>query len=222
MPCEPEVLLDRSVDDSGYLLLCYGQPERNIQAETYFGNVNCFGPRSCYDEGKRVAEALAFAYRVQHPDSPELRIARIFNAYGPGMHASDGRVVTNFIGAALRGENLVITGDGKSTRCFQYVEDCVAGLTSLMESSWEHGPVNIGCDKETTIQELAELVAKTVSDIAGGSQVGIVYGDPLPDDPLQRRPDCTLAKKVLGWNVKTNLVEGLRRTIDWHIAVSKK
>ena len=179
--------------------------------------MNSFGPRSCYDEGKRVAEALTYAYRLQFPTSLEVRVARIFNAYGPGMHASDGRVVCSFIGAAIQGEDLVITGDGNSTRCFQYVDDCVSGLTSLMESSWEGGPVNIGSEKEFTVKELADMVIDAVAIATGQPKVKIVYHEALPDDPVQRRPDCTLARQVLGWEARTELQEGLRRTIEWHV-----
>ncbi|KAK4631782.1 UDP-glucuronic acid decarboxylase 6 [Fulvia fulva] len=197
----------------------YGQSERDPQDETYFGNVNCFGERSCYDEGKRVAEALAYAYRVEHGSSLEIRVARIFNAYGPGMHASDGRVVCSFIGAAIEGRELLITGDGAATRCFQYVDDCVSGLMSLMRSSWEGGPVNIGSEKETTIVDLALLVVKAVSAATGRPQATFKYSDALPDDPVQRRPDCALAREVLGWVPTIELADGVRQTIEWHLGL---
>ncbi|KAF2095782.1 UDP-glucuronic acid decarboxylase 1 [Rhizodiscina lignyota] len=193
----------------------YGQAERNPQDEKYRGNVNCFGPRACYDEGKRVAEALAYAYRTQR--SLEIRIARIFNTYGPGMHASDGRVVCSFVGAAIEGKDLIIKGDGKSTRCFQFVDDCITGLESLMESNWSGGPVNIGSEKETTVYELAEAVINAVSALTGRPKARIVYSEALPDDPVQRRPNCTLARKILGWEARTPLSEGLSHTIDWHL-----
>ncbi|KXS99737.1 hypothetical protein AC578_10400 [Pseudocercospora eumusae] len=195
----------------------YGQAERDPQDEGYFGNANCFGPRSCYDEGKRVAESLAYAYRQQYPSSLEIRIARIFNAYGPGMHARDGRVVCSFIDAALRQAEMSVNGDGKSTRCFQFVDDCIAGLQSLMESSWKGGPVNIGSERETTIAELAQIINSIVSKVTGLPETRVVHGPPLPDDPIQRRPDCTVAREVLGWEAKTSLQEGLRRTIEWHV-----
>lgn len=182
--------------------------------------MNCFGPRSCYDEGKRAAEALAYAYRVEHGSSVEIRVARIFNAYGPNMHASDGRVVCSFIGAAIQGRDLVITGDGAATRCFQYVDDCVSGLMKLMGSSWEGGPVNIGSERETTIADLARLVVDAVSDVTGRPAAMITYRDPLPDDPVQRRPNCRLAREVLGWTPTVALSEGLRQTVEWHLGLS--
>ncbi|KAF7193824.1 UDP-glucuronic acid decarboxylase 1 [Pseudocercospora fuligena] len=215
-------VLDKARQWKARLLLAstsevYGQAERDPQDETYLGNVNCFGPRSCYDEGKRVAEALAYAYRVLYGNVPLTRVARVFNAYGPGMHPDDGRVVTSFIQAAIRGEELVITGDGQSTRCFQYVDDCVTGMIALMESTWEGGPMNIGRETETTIEELAHAVIRSVSKATGGPESGIVYRAAPPDDPVQRRPDCALARRVLGWSAQTDLLEGLQRTIKWHL-----
>ncbi|EME78682.1 uncharacterized protein MYCFIDRAFT_190886 [Pseudocercospora fijiensis CIRAD86] len=195
----------------------YGQAERDPQDEGYFGNVNCFGPRSCYDEGKRVAESLAYAYQQQYPGALEIRVARIFNAYGPGMHARDGRVVCSFVDAALRQAEIWINGDGQSTRCFQYVDDCVAGLQSLMQSSWQGGPVNIGREQATTIAELAQIINSLVSASTRCPEARIVHGPALPDEPMQRRPDCTLARNVLGWEARTSLQEGLRRTIEWHV-----
>jgi UDP-glucuronate decarboxylase len=195
----------------------YGQAAQSPQDEEYRGNVNCFGPRACYDEGKRIAEAIAYAYRAQF--ETEFRIARIFNTYGPGMHPSDGRVVCSFVGRAINGESLVITGDGKATRCFQYVDDCISGLQCLMESDWTGGPVNIGNERECTIQELAESVINAVSSITGRPKAGIRYAGPLPDDPTQRRPDCSLARDVLGWQAQTSLAEGLSLTIQWHLSL---
>lgn len=193
----------------------YGQAERNPQDETYLGNTNCFGPRSCSDEGKRVAEALVYAYWTKH--SLDFRIARIFNTYGPGMYAGDGRVVCSFVGAAIAGDDLVIKGDGKSTRCFQFVDDCIMGLEGLMESNWLGGPVNIGSERETTILELATIIVDAVSAQTGRPKARIIYGDPLPDDPVQRKPDSTLARKIMGWEARTPLSEGLHRTIKWHL-----
>lgn len=177
--------------------------------------MNPFGPRACYDEGKRVAEALCYAYREQH--DVDIRIARIFNTYGPRMGASDGRVVSNFIASALTGEDLKITGDGKATRSFQYVTDCTQGLYALMNSDYSKGPVNIGNDREFTIQQLAELVIGLVSQMTGRCKLSIVYLPPLVDDPTQRRPDITLAREALCWGPVIRLEEGLRRTIEWHI-----
>ena len=195
----------------------YGQPAQSPQDEEYRGNVNCFGPRACYDEGKRIAEAIAYAYRAQF--GVELRIARIFNTYGPGMHPSDGRVVCSFVGWAVHGYDLVIRGDGKATRCFQYVDDCIAGLQRLMESDWSGGPMNIGNEQEWTIQELAESVINAVSSITGRPKAGIRYDEPLPDDPTQRKPDCSLARNLLGWQAQTPLEEGLFLTIQWYLSL---
>lgn len=177
--------------------------------------MNLFGPRACYDEGKRVAEALFYAYREQH--GVDIRIARIFNTYGPRMGASDGRVVSNFIASALSGDDLKITGDGKATRSFQYVTDCMQGLYALMNSDYSKGPVNIGNDREFTIQQLAELVIGLVSQMTGRCKASIAYLPPLVDDPTVRRPDITLAREVLCWGPVIRLEEGLRRTIEWHI-----
>ncbi|CAI7606646.1 unnamed protein product [Penicillium bialowiezense] len=183
--------------------------------EHYWGNVNSFGPRACYDEGKRVAEALCYAYKEQH--GVDIRIARIFNTYGPRMAASDGRVVSSFVASALAGEELKITGDGKSTRSFQYVTDCIQGLYTLMESGYDQSPVNIGNDGEFTIQQLAVMTINAVAEMTGRSKVSIIYLPPLADDPVVRRPDISLARKVLGWEPVVNLQDGLRKTIQWHI-----
>ena len=177
--------------------------------------MNSFGPRACYDEGKRAAEALCYAYKEQY--DVDIRIARIFNTYGPRMSAGDGRVVSSFVAAALAGEDLKITGDGKSTRSFQYVTDCMQGLYSLMESDYKDGPVNIGNDREFTIQQLAELTIDTVSQMTGRPKVSIQYLPPLVDDPTVRRPDISLARNVLGWEPVVKLQDGLRETIQWHI-----
>ncbi|KAJ5417587.1 UDP-glucuronic acid decarboxylase 1 [Penicillium crustosum] len=193
----------------------YGDPSIHPQPKHYWGNVNLFGPRACYDEGKRVAEALFYAYREQH--GVDIRIARIFNTYGPRMGASDGRVVSNFIASALSGDDLKITGDGKATRSFQYVTDCMQGLYALMNSDYSKGPVNIGNDREFTIQQLAELVIGLVSQMTGRCKASIAYLPPLVDDPTVRRPDITLAREVLCWGPVIRLEEGLRRTIEWHI-----
>ncbi|KAJ5661814.1 uncharacterized protein N7477_009430 [Penicillium maclennaniae] len=194
----------------------YGDPLVHPQPENYWGNVNPFGPRSCYDEGKRVAEALCFAYREQH--GVDIRIARIFNTYGPRMSSSDGRVVSNFIAAALAGEDLKITGDGSATRSFQYVTDCLAGLYTLMNNDYAEGPVNIGNEGEFTIQQLAEIVNELVSEITGHAKVQITYHPKVADDPTLRRPQTSLAERVLHWTPRVQLREGLRKTIEWHIS----
>ncbi|KNG86037.1 putative UDP-glucuronate 5-epimerase [Aspergillus nomiae NRRL 13137] len=194
----------------------YGDPLVHPQPETYWGNVNPFGKRSCYDEGKRVAEALCYAYQEQH--GADIRIARIFNTYGPRMNGSDGRVVSSFIVAALSGEDMKITGDGSATRSFQYVTDCTEGLYRLMNSGYSDGPVNIGNDGEFTIQQLAEMIAGLVAEMTNQPKVNITY-HPLPaDDPAVRRPQISLAKAVLDWCPTIPLQEGLRRTIEWHMS----
>jgi len=187
----------------------YGDPTVHPQRENYRGNVNCIGPRSCYDEGKRCAETLFFDYRRQH--KTKIKVARIFNTYGPRMHPNDGRVISNFIVQALLGRNITVYGDGRQTRSFCFVDDLIDGLFRLMNSPDDFtGPVNIGNPGEYTILELADkIIALT------GAKSTIVY-EPLPqDDPLQRKPDITLAREKLGWNPVTDLENGLQRTIDY-------
>ncbi len=185
----------------------YGDPAIHPQTEDYWGNVNPIGPRSCYDEGKRCAETLFFDYHRQH--ALEIKVARIFNTYGPRMHPADGRVVSNFIVQALKGEPITLYGEGKQTRSFCYVDDLVDGLIRLMESPAPlTGPINLGNPIEFTMVELAELVLAET-----GSSSPLVR-QPLPqDDPKQRRPDITLAKQHLGWLPKVALREGLKPTI---------
>jgi UDP-glucuronate decarboxylase len=186
----------------------YGDPTIHPQPETYWGNVNPIGPRSCYDEGKRVAETLFMDYHRE--DRVDIRIARIFNTYGPRMAEADGRVVSNFIVQALRGEPLTLYGDGSQTRSFCYVDELVDGLMRLMAVENRNQPVNLGNPVEFTIRELAEEVAKVV-----GNEVKIVYR-PLPqDDPTQRQPDITRAREWLGWEPKIHLAEGLGRTVEF-------
>ncbi len=187
----------------------YGDPEVHPQPEGYWGHVNPVGVRSCYDEGKRCAETLFFDYRRQH--GLRIKVARIFNTYGPRMHPNDGRVVSNFIVQALRGEPLTLYGDGSQTRSFCYVDDLVEALVRLMASPDEFtGPVNTGNPDEFTIRELAEQVLALT-----GSTSEIVQR-PLPaDDPTQRQPDIALAREVLGWEPKIRLAEGLRPTVAY-------
>ncbi|CAF0877043.1 unnamed protein product [Rotaria sordida] len=185
----------------------YGDPEVHPQKETYFGNVNPFGPRSCYDESKRVAEAMCYAYAKQEGIS--IRIARIFNTYGPRMHMNDGRVVSNFILQALQNEPITIYGNGKQTRSFQYVSDLVDGLIALMNSNYSM-PMNIGNPDEYTIEQFAFKIRDLV-----GSQAKVIYRDPVIDDPKQRRPDITLAKSWLNWEPKVLLNDGLNKTIAY-------
>jgi UDP-glucuronate decarboxylase len=187
----------------------YGDPELHPQPESYWGNVNPIGIRSCYDEGKRCAETLFFDYRRQH--NLPIKVARIFNTYGPRMLPNDGRVVSNFIVQALRGNDITIFGDGSQTRSFCYVDDLVDGLIRLMESDEEvTGPINLGNPGEFSIKELAERVVTMT-----GSNSKIVH-EPLPqDDPTQRQPDISRARKSLGWEPIVALDEGLPRTIEY-------
>jgi UDP-glucuronate decarboxylase len=187
----------------------YGDPSVHPQQESYWGNVNPIGLRSCYDEGKRCAETLFFDYYRQH--KLRIKVARIFNTYGPRMHPNDGRVVSNFIMQALMGEDITIYGDGRQTRSFCYVDDLIDGLVRLMNTADDFtGPVNLGNSEEFSILELAEKVIKLT-----GSKSKIVF-NPLPqDDPMQRQPDISLAKNTLGWEPKIALDEGLKKTIEY-------
>jgi UDP-glucuronate decarboxylase len=185
----------------------YGDPEINPQVETYWGNVNPIGIRSCYDEGKRVAETLFFDYQRQY--GLQIKIARIFNTYGPRMALNDGRVVSNFVLQALRNQPITIYGDGSQTRSFCYVSDLVDGIEKLLFSGPTiSGPINIGNPNEFTMIQLAQ----TIIDLTNSSSV--IEFQPLPgDDPKQRRPDITLAKNILNWNPEVQLKEGLKLTI---------
>jgi len=187
----------------------YGDPETSPQSETYRGNVNPYGPRACYDEGKRAAEALCFDYRNQ--GKVDARVVRIFNTYGPHMDPTDGRVVSNFVCQALRGEPITIYGDGQQTRSFCYVDDLIRAITSMGSIQLNPGtPINIGNPHEFTMLDLAELVQSKVN-----KHVEIVHLDLPTDDPLQRCPDISLARSVLGWEPLVNLEEGLHPTIEW-------
>jgi dTDP-glucose 4,6-dehydratase len=185
----------------------YGDPLVHPQPETYWGNVNPIGLRSVYDESKRFAEALTMAYARRY--GVDVRIARIFNTYGPGMRPDDGRVVSNFVRQALRGEPLTVYGDGSQTRSFCYVDDLVDGLLALLASSYP-GPVNLGSDDERSMIETAEMVRQMC-----GSSSTIVFTDLPADDPVVRRPDLTRARTELGWQPLTPLTRGLERTIEW-------
>jgi UDP-glucuronate decarboxylase len=187
----------------------YGDPHVHPQQESYWGNVNPYGPRSCYDEGKRAAETLFHDFHDRY--GLEIKIARIFNTYGPRMRPDDGRVVSNFIVQALRGEDITVYGDGSQTRSFCYVDDLIDGFLRLMEAPASlHRPVNLGNPGEFTVRELAELVIRET-----GSASKIVH-HPLPvDDPCQRRPDITLAKRELDWQPRVPLAEGLKKTIGY-------
>jgi UDP-glucuronate decarboxylase len=192
----------------------YGDPTEHPQTESYRGNVNPIGPRACYDEGKRAAETLFFDYN--RSNKVNIRVIRIFNTYGPRMHPFDGRVVSNFIRQALRGENITIFGDGSQTRSFCYVDDLIDGIMAMMNGPDDFiGPVNLGNPVEFTIRELAENVLQLC-----GSGSKLVQR-PLPqDDPTQRQPDISLAKARLGWEPKVPLREGLIKTIDFFKSVN--
>ena len=187
----------------------YGDPEEHPQTESYWGRVNPIGPRSCYDEGKRCAETLFFDYQRQH--DLDIKVVRIFNTYGPRMHPNDGRVVSNFIVQALRGEDITIYGDGSQSRSFCYVDDMIEGFIRMMDSERGlSGPVNMGNPVEFTMLELAENVLRLV-----GSKSKLAF-KPLPtDDPRQRQPNITLAKEKLGWEPKVKLEDGLKETIAY-------
>lgn len=187
----------------------YGDPTVHPQPETYWGNVNPIGFRSCYDEGKRCAETLFFDYHRQH--RLKIKVARIFNTYGPRMHPNDGRVVSNFIVQALKGEDITVYGDGSQTRSFCYVDDLIDGLVKLMNSADDFtGPVNLGNPSEFSILELANKVIEIT-----GSKSSMVF-KPLPqDDPMQRKPEISLAKEVLDWQPEIKLEDGLCKTIDY-------
>ena len=187
----------------------YGDPNTHPQKEDYWGNVNCIGIRSCYDEGKRCAETLFFDYHRQN--KVNIRVVRIFNTYGPRMHPNDGRVVSNFIVQALSNQDITVFGDGSQTRSFCYVDDLLEGMIRMMNGPDDfNGPVNLGNPGEFTILELAEMIIRLT-----GSKSRIIFS-PLPqDDPIQRQPDISLAKDRLGWEPKLNLEEGLGITIDY-------
>ena len=183
----------------------YGDPLVHPQTESYWGNVNPNGPRSCYDEGKRVAETLMFDYHRQH--GIEIRVARIFNTYGPRMALNDGRVMSNFIVQALQGQDITIYGDGSQTRCFCYADDMVEGLVRLMDCEGFTGPVNLGSPDESTIMELALTVIRLT-----GSRSSIVHRPAPADDPMRRRPDISLARHKLDWACTVPLDEGISQT----------
>ncbi len=186
----------------------YGDPEIHPQSENYWGHVNPIGRRSCYDEGKRCAETLFFDYRRQH--ALKTKVVRIFNTYGPRMHPSDGRVVSNFIVQALRGEPITLYGTGEQTRSFCYVDDLIEGLVQFMNADDESaGPINLGNPTEFTIRELAEMVIDLTK-----SKSQIVMHDLPSDDPRQRQPDISLARKTLGWEPKVSLRDGLKKLLN--------
>lgn len=186
----------------------YGDPEEHPQTESYRGCVNPIGPRSCYDEGKRVAETLCFDFHRQY--GIEIRVVRIFNTYGPRLHPEDGRVVSNFIRQALHGEPLTLFGEGEQTRCFCYVDDLVEGLVRMMNQEEHTGPINLGNPDERTIRQLAEQV-----NAMTGNAGGLTYRSLPQDDPKRRCPDISLAKEVLDWEPHVSLESGLQATVEY-------
>ena len=192
----------------------YGDPEVHPQKESYWGHVNPIGRRSCYDEGKRCAETLFFDYHREH--GVDIRVVRIFNTYGPRMHPNDGRVVSNFIVQALRGEDLTVYGDGSQTRSFCYVDDLIEGFIRFMEQNDFLGPLNLGNPGEFTMLELADLVLKIV-----GGPSKITFRELPADDPKQRQPDISLARQYLQWEPKVPLEEGLKRTVAYFKSIIK-
>lgn len=191
----------------------YGDPKVHPQHESYWGNVNTIGPRSCYDEGKRVAETMMYSYRNQN--NVDVRVARIFNTFGPRMHPNDGRVVSNFIIQALQNKNMTIYGEGKQTRSFQYVSDLVNGLHSLMNGNYDL-PVNLGNPDEYTVADFARYIQKMTD-----SKSQITFLPKSQDDPSQRKPDITTAKREIGWEPKIKVEDGLKETIKYFSAVLK-
>ncbi len=186
----------------------YGDPQIHPQTESYWGHVNPIGPRGVYDEAKRFAEALTMAYHHKH--KLDTRIIRIFNCYGPRLRINDGRVVSNFIKQALNNEDITVYGAGEQTRSFQYISDLINGISKFMDVEY-HEPINLGNPEEKTVLELADIIIKLT-----GSKSKIIF-EPLPvDDPQKRLPDITRAKSILNWNVKVNLIDGLKTTIDWY------
>jgi len=194
----------------------YGDPKVHPQTEDYWGHVNPIGTRSCYDEGKRVAETLFMSYYMKN--DVKIKIIRIFNTYGPRMHPNDGRVVSNFIVQALKGQDLTVYGEGNQTRSFQYVDDLIVGMTKMMATGDDFiGPVNVGNPDEFTILQLAEKVIDIV-----GSKSKIIFEDLPSDDPMQRQPNISLAKEKLNWEPKIKLEEGLRYTIEFFDSLLKE
>jgi UDP-glucuronate decarboxylase len=189
----------------------YGEPEMHPQREDYWGHANPIGKRSCYDEGKRCGEALTVAYASHH--GVQTRLVRIFNTYGPRMHEQDGRVISNFINQALRDEPLTIYSDGHQTRSLCYQSDLIAGLMAMMALPTDPGPINLGNPHEMTVREIAELVIELT-----GSKSTLEFHPRPADDPMRRRPDISKAKRILGWEPRVPVVEGLLETIDYYRA----
>ena len=185
----------------------YGDPAVSPQPETYFGNVNTWGPRACYDEGKRAAEALCYEFKSQ--GRADVRVARIFNTYGPGMRLDDGRVMTEFITAALAGKPLRLDANGEQTRTFCYIDDLVGGMIALMELPGLTSPVNLGGDEEVKLLELAEIIRQSI-----GTSTKLDYQPRRTDDPMRRRPDISKAKSVISWKPEIGLREGIQRMIN--------
>ncbi len=186
----------------------YGDPKFHPQPESYWGNVNPIGPRACYDEGKRCAETLMFAYHAQN--TVDIKVVRIFNTYGPRMLENDGRVVSNFIVQALRGEDITVYGDGSQTRSFCFIDDMIEAFVRMMNTEGFTGPVNLGNPREVTVKDLAEMIVEMT-----GSKSRLIYKELPQDDPVQRQPDITLAKEKLSWEPAVALEDGLKKTIAY-------
>ena len=194
----------------------YGDPLDHPQKETYWGHVNCFGIRSCYDEGKRCAETLCFNFINQY--GVDVKIIRIFNTYGPFMDKDDGRVVSNFINQALYNQDITVYGNGAQTRSFQFVDDLIEAMIRIMKTDNSfHGPINLGNPNEFSIKQLAEIILELIKD----SKSKIIFAELPSDDPWKRKPDISLAKEKLGWEPKIQLREGLRKTIDYFNEIKK-
>ena len=192
----------------------YGDPQVHPQHESYWGNVNTIGPRSCYDEGKRVAETMMYSYKNQN--NVDVRVARIFNTFGPRMHPNDGRVVSNFIIQSLQNKPMTVYGEGQQTRSFQYVSDLVNGLHALMNGGYDH-PVNLGNPDEYSVKDFAQYIKKLTK-----SKSEILYLPKTQDDPSQRKPDISTAKREIGWQPQVSVEEGLANTIEYFAGVLKQ
>lgn len=194
----------------------YGDPITHPQPEDYWGNVSCTGPRACYDEGKRVAESLAYGYSRQ--DKVDVRVARVFNTFGPRMNPYDGRVTSNFILQALKNQPMTVYGDGNASRSFMYIHDLIDGLILLMNSDYSQGPINLGNPHEMTILEFGKLIA----DVVGSDPENIVYQSPVEDDPTRRMPDITRAKTFLEWKPQWTVQQGLEETVEYFKALIRQ
>lgn len=194
----------------------------NPQSENFLGSVKTFGRRACHDEGKRVAESLCYAYAKQH--KVEVRIARIFNTFGPRMRIGDGRVISIFVLQCLRGECFTVTGDGNTSRSLMYISDLIDSLVELMLSDYTGGPMNLGKEEEYNLIEITEMVTRAVQKVRGDKfrPTKITFLPPRKDDPLMRNPDCALAREKLGWSAKVDIDQGMIETVEWFAAMEEE